>query len=471
MSRLAHMRRIWAAAVAGDADQLSPAMRRMSIAASVLAVPVGAGIGVFMLKDVLMGILAGAGYPLAFIALVFWTVFMSGAATQNHPANAWLVPRLNRQIRETTVLAWLLTMAPLAAIAATRPDGALFLLLASVGVTAFGMFRAGLEPAIYPALAIFMVFTMGVDLKPYAHWLQMPALLAAGCLGSLAFAAYGLAASFPRGGERHWSMLEKQADAMVLDTMENIGRLLRSGSARRPLYGYLLKRDTSVGSLRRHLLLHVLGPGSSRTLMLLPLIVLVLLAPLLKPGLVAAGVAPAEMLRIAVTIIAGATLTLVLSWFRFVLSMANTQGEQAVARLAPGMPGTHQLNRELGRQILRVCLGEWLLLTVLAFSLVALWGGADKTFMATAAFMSAVPVMAGVALRDYARRKLHTYGTQALAFAWVLLLALISLAFVDNLPAWTAMLLLIQVSAIAIVAARWRMMVAAPVAFPATRFD
>ncbi|MES2017787.1 MAG: hypothetical protein V4484_14950 [Pseudomonadota bacterium] len=82
-------------------------------------------------------------FLMAALALFWWLRFVPGAVRQNSPANARLVPGLNRSVRRTTMLFWCLTLAPMAWLASRFTHPMLAFVVFSMLITTLGMARGG----------------------------------------------------------------------------------------------------------------------------------------------------------------------------------------------------------------------------------------------------------------------------------------------------------------------------------------
>lgn len=424
---------------------------------------VGAFGGGFASKGSLGGILQGAALPLIIIAAIYWPIFVSGAATHNKPANACLVPSLNRRVRETVALAWLLTMLPFATISYFHPQGLSLLLFSSVSVTATGLYRSGRHRFLGLAAVAFAAFLWEPDLS----WLGVGPLAASVAL-SVGFAAWACKKAFPRGGDRHWAMLDQHASAMARDEIEGSVRLSRSGKARRPVYAFLLRRDLAAKGSRRHLLMHVAGPVAHRMATLLPILVAAACIVLAKPALHALGLSP-NMAKVARLTIMSLIVGVPVGWYMIALSIVNSSAEQAIVRLAPGLPGAARLNRELGGQMLSTCVLQWGAVAVLAFGALWMWGQPASSFMTCAGFLGAMLGMAGMALRDYSGKTTQYLGSHIVLLLCSCVLAFVAMFFTEKSYAWTVMMAFIYGASVANITSNWHAMMAAPPAFPAGR--
>ncbi|MES2317778.1 MAG: hypothetical protein V4631_09820 [Pseudomonadota bacterium] len=139
--------------------------------------------------------------PLAALAMFFWMRFVSGAVRQNTPANAQLVPGLHRNVRRVAVLAWCVTLAPVALVASAFTHASLMFLALTAIATAQGLARGG-RPVGTLIFFLVVISVLRVGDKPtLLAWLSTPMVFAVRCLANLALAWEALRTVFPAGGE------------------------------------------------------------------------------------------------------------------------------------------------------------------------------------------------------------------------------------------------------------------------------
>ena len=455
MTILAQERRVWRIALGASPTPLSIITIVLLVAAAI-----GAAVGIFVWKDLAHGILRGAGNPLSALAAIHWALFMSGAAAQNKPANACLVPRMTCSVRRAAVLAWALTLVPFVCISLVHPQGWMVLLSASVFITAFGLYRAGRERfAALAALAAVVYVWL-----PGQGWIGA-GLLAAGGAASLLFAAWALERAFPRGGDRHFAMLDKQARAQALDTMHGTAQLSRQGGKRHRLYGIFLRRDLAAKD-NMTLLMHTLGPNIQAPLFMLAVAFLGALAAISVMRLPAMAFRPEELARLfCITLLIGVAF----SWYRFATGILAAGAEQALVRMAPAMPPAPRLNRMLGRRILRTCALEWLGAIVLMGGALLVLNISLSGFMMAAAFGAAILPLVSLSLGDYSGKSRFSFDGVIVATFLCLLVAFVSIFWVHSIAVWLALMASILGLSAACISIRWHCMIAAPPALPALR--
>jgi hypothetical protein len=409
--------------------------------------------------------------PLAALALFHWLRYVPGAVRQNSPANACLVPGLHKSVRRTTVLAWCLTMAPMALLASAFERPWLGFVVFCVAVTAIGTARGGRAMGNLIALLVIVAQAVVIGNAAMVTWLSSAPVLATLLLLCAAMAWDGLRSVFPAGGEQHWKLLAGQAKQRASSDLHLTMRLKRAGGGPARLYGFLLRRDLRPQASPRHLLLHALGPYNHRYDLVVPLVVALLLAVATRLLLDALGIGYGT---VPAFLIQSFALPLVLlqglSFERMVVSINNTRVEQALVRLAPRAPQADRLGRALARQLLAICLSEWLATGGALLAMLLLFGAGRQHLVVVATVMSVSLATTGWALRDYTLDQSGAFGGEAIVQTLLLGAGGVALFLVrDNLPLWGALLLLMLGSAAAVVHGRWRTMVDAPVPFPAGR--
>lgn len=465
-ARLALLGRIWFVATMGERR----AVMLGGAAALFVVALIGAWIGQTDNLDLAKAGCRVGGTALAALAGLWWTTFCGGAARQNTPANARLVPGLNRAVRACAVLAWIMTMLALAPLAWSHPDGAMLFPQFALSLTGFGLYRAGRHDGFAVLAAIVLLYLFGSASQPLMLFLIHPAGVALVSLLALAYAAWALPRAFPVAGERHWNMRAKQERARAQNDLVEWDKAKRGRARRMPLYAWLLARDSRKGGNRIDLLLHGLGPGNHRFHVLVPVACCALLLLLARAVLALLDVPAADQIRVggAQAALSGMVL-MATTWARYSFSLRSTAGEQALLRLAPVLPRSHALNHVLGRHMLATSAGEWIVATGLALALLALWGG-NAAHMRVAIIV-AVSTLAsfGISLDDYAHKRDTNAWQHALLTLWLLFVLALGFVYSDDNVIWGFLCGLQLATALAFIAARWRRMQDSPVAFPAGR--
>ena len=440
MTNMADCRRVWECAIA-DGDKAS--LQAVALGVSVVALLAGL-LGAFLAREVVAGFVSGAGFPLCGLALYVWSRFLPGAARQIGALPSGVVPRLNRSVRTTVMLSWGATMLPFLAMAYVVQDRLMFVAACVVAVTAFGLYHAGRGGVLICALAFYLVLNNGksdlfMAASPYRAVI-MSALLA----GSLAFAGYALSSAFPRFGRP-----KNQAEG---------GGIMVS-----------LHMRFGGQALGRHMLLHALGRVKTWRAFLLPPVVCLLVVVAAKYGMAKFGL-PFELSgRMLAVPSGGLAAAIAIGWWNQSTIMWGTSVEQSLVRLAPGAPARAQFNRTLARQILQANLSGWVLFGAFCAALIALWDIKHTAYLVLVGNMAWTVCGVGAALGDYSSRVAFSSLLLEVWAAIALVIFLISLAFLDDPVAWGSLTLVNFVGAFLVVRARWKVMLAAPVAFPAGR--
>lgn len=413
----------------------------------------------------------GCAIPLATLAMLYWLSYVPGAVGQNSPANARLVPGLHRAVCRTTVLAWCLTLAPLALFASAFEHAALMFVALGALVTSIGMARGGrtIGDAIFILVIVAMAFVAGGPAQ--VVWLSSAPVLTGLYLLGAALAWEGLRTVFPSGGERHWKLLPAQENQRVRGDLHQTLRRDRASGARARLYAALLRRDLCPAARPEHLLLHALGPGNHRFDFVMPLLLVLFVAVAAKLALTALGLGAAKIPLELICIFAATLIPMQGPYLhRLVVSMNNTRGEQALVRMAPRAPRADRLGRVLARQMLRLGLFEWLACAAGTLALILLYGGGIKELVMLATLQCASLAMTGWTLRDYSGHKHGASLIEVIVQTVLMAAGGVALFLIrGNLAAWSALLVLMLGAAYAIVHGRWKTMVDAPAPFPAGR--
>ncbi|MEN9868014.1 MAG: hypothetical protein RL748_3604 [Pseudomonadota bacterium] len=174
----------------------------------------------------------------------------------------------------------------------------------------------------------------------------------------------------------------------------------------------------------------------------------------------------------------------------FLSTIERTRTEQALFRLSPLAPAAHQFNRMLAQHFVRAGMINWLYVTLLFMLYSTLFGISGQILLAQFAACSirlhkiAAPLCNYAALRNSREHQpIETISDNLRLLSMCFILALIAwyvLGSISPPPVWTHHFLLWWSSSLLIINVihtarilpwRWRMMVAAPVAFPAGRLD
>lgn len=407
-------------------------------------------------------VLFGGGLVGVFGSLALLNVASVGAL-QNHPANAVLVPRLNRLVRRTAILLWTLAMAGFAVLGTAMPHG----VLAPLAAHAFLMpVLAARGPG---ALAWTMVFPLPwlIGMDRVLAVLDQPLALALCWAAALLLGWRCLVIVFPRGGERHYVDIERshKADRMAR-SMHGWALNENAGKRRRPEYARQLARDIRRGRAGE-LMMHVFGPGCQLADHLKQLLMYGAICLLVKLAVLAWW--PQQHASIAHMVIMVALGSIgglaTMAPFRFASSIGVTVGEQGLYRLAPAAPRSDQLNRRLAGRLLRTCLLAWAAGLLLLLGIILLWDASSLYLMGGLTVMCGTLCFVAWPLRDQA----HDPGMVNPVL--IVLLVLMSIGGVVaylTVGQWWVWALMLAV-ALMFIGWRYRSMLRSPPAFPARR--
>ena len=412
----------------------------------------------------------GLGLPLAAFLSAVLLHFISGAALQHTPANAALVPRLHRLIRRTTVLLWCAAVAGWILVGVVVPHGALVVLVAALALTLLSLGRTGFTTAI----TVYMVADIAIVAggKPLRDFVEQPAVLVLALAATALGSWLALNKVFPRAGGASVDATARRM-AMLTTSAGSAPELVRRQAVqtRRPVYARLLAWDVA----RRRpgaLLMHALGPAGQRFHVTLPMVGGAAVLALVRIG--AAALWPGDwhelpaIVPVMVLLTMGALLGMFAAVVRYGAGMASFTSEQALVRMAPGVPRPALLNRALAAQMVRSLLADWLIISALLVALLAGWQVSGGTMLHIGVLMCCPLVALSWPLRDYAAAKGFNW------MHWIGMVGLMCLLAVTGLLAGDKAAITLVPAVIAaglIGVARWRAMLAAPPAFPARRLD
>ena len=424
----------------------------------------------FTRLEIWQAICFGAGLLLAAFLSAVLLHYVSGAALQYTPANAALVPRMNRLIRRTAALLWCGAMLGWIMVGVVAPHGALIVLVAALAQTLLSLGRTGYSAAIVVYIVADIAVTVGG--KPLRDFVEQPAVLVVALVLAVLLAWRALVMLFPRAGDMPIDRSGKRK-ALLATLGNSPGDLARMQAARTPKFfnARVLARDVAQ---RRAgpLLMHALGPAGHRFYVTLPvaggaagLALLRVGAPLLWP---AAGGVDKIVFMVTILSTMGALLAMFAAVARYSIGMAYFAAEQALVRMAPGVARPAQLNRALAFEMVRSLLTDWMVITGLLLALLAWWQVSGATMLHIGVLMCCPLVALSWPLRDYAAAK---------GFNWLHWIGMVGLMCVLGVTALLAgdkaavTLVPVLIAAGMIGVARWRAMLAAPPAFPARRLD
>lgn len=467
-------RRIWTVTTLQRGERTMLMLGWLALAAGGLA-----GLGAFL---AVLAHKQGPLFPLqiltglfaSWLGLVWMVLFVPGSIMLNSPANARLVPRQRRRLMQMAAAGWLLVCA---GMSFASWEWGVFPAV-GLGLIGFALLRAGKGWA-------GLLFIIALNWGSLARHVLPPAVVEAvsshtglWILSVLMLPAgvWALRSLYPAAGDAHlaWRgdplMRQAQSNANDVTNLGPLARLSRAASAR--LYGPVLQRD-----LRRprpgRMLMHALGPtthwsawiGSTGLILSVGLGVRLLLA-WRGEGMLR------ESVSVIMACVSAMTLIILFSTAAFSQQIRKTAGEQSLLRLTPLAGSAPLLNRRLALELLKSALRHWAMLTGAILAAVFLIGGAGEIIAAEAAFclLAGQLAMMGL-LGDFAGESGWNVarGVQAGFLGVFELLVALGLAKLSGTSIW-AWLALIAIGAGAFQLHRaWRVMLAAPPAFPAGR--
>ncbi|MES3020198.1 MAG: hypothetical protein V4857_01305 [Pseudomonadota bacterium] len=388
----------------------------------------------------------------------WWALYLISIGLQFERRAIRMFPQLRRSAMATTVLVCL-CLVLIIALAAGGVFGhhLQWALVAGLVLVFVALIVAGRGVFGFIALASAPLLLLELhEVAQIAGLFATPAGMAAGAalLGALmCHALQGLLGE--NGGDRPQGMFLQQWSHTVRGTEPGSGKLMASFGA---VYAGCLRRDCARRD-RQNLLMHGLGPNLHWTVKLsgqLPtLLVNAVLCLLLaqNPGAISG-------------IVVGSVLVSQCFLQMEIARLAAGRPEQALLRLAPGLPGSDTLNRMLARGLLGVFFKNWSATMVCSALLLALVGVPRTQLIELMSAVAVSVLLAGGVLRNFA---LGSKGRDrivvGLLFGLTLVLTLSMMLVKPRGPLAFVVALLVGV----IVFWRWRAMLAAPPAFPAGR--
>lgn len=406
------------------------------------------------------------GFPLAVYASIMWLRFLRGAILQNTPANGMLVPGLIKRLRHTAIVVYAAGVACWMIIASVVPRGDTLMMFVCLAMT-FAMLAFARPFVFYLGMILIWLGSMAEKLfglpdlgsAQAAHGLAylLTALLTWWAF-RVAFSAGSQTASRHNTGIRIVNALVQPAGKAFGVDRTVAGRA----------YARLLRRDIAAGKAG-DLMLHALGPRNHRYdyLWALPLFAVFGIVPKLVSDLLWPGHTPL-VVEISGLVSIGAFAVLALACpYRFNVSLPATGAEQGLFRLTPMAPAAPGLNRLLAGKLLRICLAEWAACTVLMLMVSSVWSLPVIFVALLSVHMLSLLSAAGWPLRDYAHAR-NPRRWEGIAQGLLMLALGVVTLLLFKIIGPLALALPIAVSA-GLILRRWRIMVAAPVAFPAGR--
>jgi hypothetical protein len=469
-------RRIWTVTTLQRGERRMLVLGWLALAGGALA-GVGAFLAVLAHKQgplFLLQILAGF---LAFwLGFVWMSLFVPASILLNSPANARLVPRQRRRLMQMAAAGWLLVCA---GISFASWEWAVFPAV-GLGLIGYAMLCAGKRWAGLLFVVVLNWGSLSRHVLPPAVveavgsdaglWILSVLMLPAG--------AWALRTLYPAAGDAHLArrggQLARGAQPKRPD-INSLGPLARLGwAASTRLYGRMLQRDQRRPRPGR-MLMHALGPmthwsariGSMAGILIVGFGVRLLL---LWRG---EGMLHESVRVIMAACVSAMTIVILFSTAAFSQQIRKTAGEQSLLRLTPLAGSAPLLNRRLALELLKSALRHWAMLTGAILVTVCLIGGPGEMVAAEAAMclLAAQVAIMGL-LGDFAAEGSGwtvPRAVQAGFLGFFELFVAMGLARLGLASTWT-WLALIAIGAGAFQLQRaWRVMLAAPPAFPAGR--
>ena len=411
----------------------------------------------------------------AVLLLLWWGLFLITIGLQFGYRGAALAPFLRRIALPTTVIVCL-CLVLIMALGAGGVFGhhALWALMAGWALAAVALICAGRPtPGLFALAPLPMVLVKFQDFVQFLAPLATPERIAAGAvlLGALMFYAWRrltVSHDGPSVAER-WSHVSS-------GTQPKPGNPVKVHAA---IYAAYLRRDCARRD-RQNLMMHALGTSMHWTGLLSVQLPMLLVST-------ASCLIPAVNFGQPVGLITGAMMVWPMFLLQNLARVAAGQPEQAILRLAPGMPASDELNRMLARGLLALFFKNWIAAMACSALLLVLADVSQKQFIESMAAMSVSVLLAAAMLRNFAlgnkgRERIELnllYGlTFVLMFALMVFQPLAPFALaaigVQLAPGAIQLCILLLTVTLILLAGltvrwRWRAMLAAPPAFPAAR--
>ncbi len=408
--------------------------------------------------------------------LLTWTWrFLPGAVKLGSPANARLVPNLRRRLVELACLVWFAGIAGL--VIAPYPESVSpgpwmpWVVVLTLGC-GFGVAGHKASTALVCTACFGSVF-LGKLPQSVHDMLSTAPVLAVSLLLYAGLAVVAARAIFPEAGERHWRMVAARARmGGAADKTDPLAEKL-AGAYTKGWYAAALRRDSAARD-RRRLLQHALGPAHHLgehmvgVAALSGILVVVGVFITLRTG--------SDVLAGIGWILALATLVVpVAAILRMNMLVAARPGEQALARLAPAMPGTAPaFNRCMGLGLVRQASLAWGAGAGAALLLAALGGAEAAILLRMACICCLLLPLVAAPLRNHAVRAPLSAVMPVLLLA-VSVVASTGIGFaarsLAGLPVLPVAALATSVFAAWAITRGLRVMETSPFAFPAARMD
>jgi hypothetical protein len=403
--------------------------------------------------------------------LLWSTAFMPGSMLLNSAANARLLPRQRRRLRQMAVGGWVLGNAALTwgvGHPGVFPLAALWSL--TMGLGAAGQRWAMPASIVLPVFAAPLLQCLP---QPVTDILTGSAGVAVASALVLAVGLRLLVGQYEDGGDR---LLERSAAlALQAHRLESKGEVKESWLTSwtfRLLYLPALRR---AGRRRdpSAMLMHAMGPWGHWSMMgsLAVLAMSSVLFFSVVPGLVSGNPIPQEkLIGMALGLLVMMPLAVAFCTFPLRHQIGKRQGEQALLRLSPLAGNAALLNHRLADGLLKAGAQQWLILSV-PFCLLALaFGGAEALARELALCCVGGQMALAAVMDDFSRPTPHRWYWKMTALVTVEIAVTLGLGWRFGFPGWPWLTGLAVAAGAVQVGQGWQRMRSAPPAFPALRF-
>jgi hypothetical protein len=414
------------------------------------------------------------GIATFWLALTWAMLFLPGSILLNSVANARLLPRQRRRLRQMAGGGFLILTLSFTIVAGT------WTALPMIGIYVIGvaLLGAGNRRVLVPVVlaANWLWLSRFVLPPPLAEATGSTPFLLGLTLLLVPAGAWALRWLYPAGGDAHFARRSLHIKHMTRFEGRNWSQQAESSSPVLRLYGAALRRDGRRADPGR-LLLHALGPAVHWSAWVNP--VLLMLAAgagvrlLLAWRGASSGYLNDFMEGFALPGLGVLTMTILLSTAQFGQSLGKTRGEQALLRLAPRTGGPALLNRHLAGCLLRDALRLWAVLTLTILFVSAAVGGAGVLPRQLALCCLAGQVAMTGLLGDYAGSGGWNLRLALRAALLAVLQAAVAvmLDWVSGVPTWLWVVAFSLGMTVFQLHSAWGAMLGAAPAFPARRMS
>ena len=443
---------------------------------SVLALLLGICVA-FWREQLNLDTLARGALALAtfWLAIVWATLFVPGSVLLNSPANARLLPRQRRRLMQMAAAGWLACTLGFAIVFdswATVPLCGLYL----IGLPLLLAGHRQAAPFVFLACG-WPMLARTVLPQWFVAALSSPASVAALCALLLVAGGYALRLLYPAGGDAHLDKRGEQikrirrfADRRGSDMCAAGGP---AGKGILRVYALALRRDCRRADPAA-MLMHALGPVGHWSAWSGAIVAVLVASAGLRLLVAWSGAGKVDEVAHAVAGVgmAGMSALTVFGTAQFSQQLRRTRGEQALLRLTPLAGDPALLNRRLARQLLKGALWNWAMVTAAILVATLVVGGDAPALLRQFALCCLGGQVALVGLLgDYAGEggwNLMLALRAALLAAFEAAIA-VGLDWVLGATVWPWLIVMALAGAVVLARRGWRLMLAAPAAFPAGR--